>query len=45
MPYLIRNSEKADAYDITHVITLVWNETYRGLVPDNSYGQLEKVKK
>ena len=34
MQYLIRKSERKDCGDIEHIITLGWNETYKGLVPD-----------
>ncbi len=27
--------KKGDCKDITHVITIAWNETYRGIVPDD----------
>lgn len=35
MEYLIRNRIDNDAYGITHVVTVSWNETYKGLVPDD----------
>ena len=41
MAYLIRNSVKNDIYDIIHVVTISWNETYKGIVPDS---ELEKLK-
>lgn len=41
MEYLIRKSTKNDIYVITHVVTISWNETYKGLVPDF---ELEKLK-
>ena len=34
MNYLIRESVKDDSYGIMHVVTLAWNETYKGIVPD-----------
>ena len=34
MNHLIRKMERNDCKDITHVITVAWNETYRGIVPD-----------
>ena len=40
MEYLIRNSTKNDVYGITHVVTVSWNETYKGIVPDE---QLEQI--
>ena len=41
MEYLIRSSNKNDVYGVSHVVTISWNETYKGLVPDN---ELEKLK-
>ena len=41
MEYLIRNSTKNDVYGVAHVVTISWNETYKGLVPSN---ELEKLK-
>ena len=41
MEYLIRKSTKDDIDGITHVVTISWNETYKGLVPDL---ELEKLK-
>ena len=34
MNYIIRKMTKEDCADVTHVITVAWNETYRGIVPD-----------
>ena len=34
MEYVIRKMKKSDCKDVTHVITIAWNETYRGIVPD-----------
>lgn len=41
MEYIIRKREKRDSYGIAHVITVAWNETYKGIVPDN---ELENLK-
>ena len=41
MNYLIRKANVKDVYDITHVITVSWNETYQGIVPQE---ELEKLK-
>lgn len=41
MNYLIRKANVKDAYDMTHVITVSWNETYQGIVPQE---ELEKLK-
>ena len=34
MEYLIRRRIKDDCKNIAHVITVAWNETYKGIVPD-----------
>lgn len=34
MNYAIRKMNKSDCRNVTHVITICWNETYRGIVPD-----------
>ena len=34
MNYLIRKRNKDDCKDIAHVVTVAWNETYKGIVPD-----------
>ena len=34
MNYLIRKKEKKDCKDVAHVVTIAWNETYKGIVPD-----------
>lgn len=34
MKYVIRKMNKEDCKDVTCVITIAWNETYRGIVPD-----------
>lgn len=41
MNYLIRKSKKEDIPFITHIVTISWNETYKGIVPDD---ELEKLK-
>lgn len=33
--HVIRKMKKSDCKDVTHVITIAWNETYRGIVPDD----------
>lgn len=42
MKYIIRKSEKKDCKDIAHVITVAWNETYKGIVPDEFLNNLYK---
>ena len=34
MDYKIRKKERKDCADVAHVVTVAWNETYRGIVPD-----------
>lgn len=34
MNYLIRKRTKEDCKDIAHVVTVAWNETYKGIVPE-----------
>lgn len=35
MNSIIRKMEKDDCKAVSHVITTAWNETYKGLVPDD----------
>lgn len=49
MNYLIRKKEKKDCKDVAHVVTIAWNETYKGIVPDLfleelKYNENERVK-
>lgn len=34
MNYIIRKKEREDCAAVAHVVTVTWNETYRGIVPD-----------
>ena len=34
MNYVIRKKEQKDCKDVAHVVTIAWNETYKGIVPD-----------
>ena len=34
MKHVIRKMTVNDCKDVTHVITVAWNETYKGIVPD-----------
>ena len=34
MKYLIRKRTKEDCKAIAHIVTIGWNETYKGIVPD-----------
>ena len=50
MEHIIRKMTKEDCKDITHVITIAWNETYRGIVLDgildNMYlNEKERIQK
>lgn len=53
MSHIIRRMKIDDCKDATHVITLAWNETYKGIVPDevlekmfhNEEERTEKLKK
>ena len=42
MDYIIRRREKSDCKEIAHVITMAWNETYKGIVPDDFLNNLYK---
>ena len=49
MNYLIRKKEKKDCKDVAHVVTIAWNETYKGIVPDSfleelKYNENERAK-
>ena len=35
MNYIIRKEERKDCADVAHVVTVAWNETYKGIVPDD----------
>ena len=35
MDYVIRKKEREDCKDTVHVVTVAWNETYKGIVPDD----------
>lgn len=34
MEYIIRRRKREDCASIAHVVTVAWNETYKGIVPD-----------
>ena len=34
MEYIIRKKERKDCFEIAHIVTISWNETYKGIVPD-----------
>ena len=41
MEYLIRSSTKNDVYDVAHVVTVSWNETYKGLISNKFLEELK----
>ena len=41
----IREGTKEDVFAIRHVVTLAWNETYKGIVPDWFLDSLSKTEK
>ena len=51
MEYLIRRKEQKDCEGVAHVVTVAWNETYKGIVPDyfleelknNEHGRAERA--
>ena len=45
MDYIIRKKEKKDCMDVAHVVTVAWNETYRGIVPDSFLDNLYTSEK
>ena len=40
MDYVIRKMEISDCTGVQHVVTIAWNETYKGIVPDNFLEEL-----
>ena len=34
MGFFIRRMEKGDCKAVAHVVTVSWNDTYKGIVPD-----------
>ena len=41
MEYIIRKREQKDCKDIAHVVTVAWNETYKGIVPESFLEELK----
>lgn len=41
MKYTIRKEKKEDCMGVSHVITVAWNETYKGILSDSF---LEEIK-
>ena len=52
MECIIRRRQKEDCYEIAHIVTIEWNSTYKGIVPDyfleelieNEEGRAQKAK-
>ena len=44
MTYQIRKKEKKDCMEIAHVVTLSWNESYKGIVPDDFLNHLYQTE-
>ena len=44
MTYQIRKKEKKDCMEIAHVVTLSWNETYKGIIPDDFLNHLYQTE-
>lgn len=42
MNYLIRKKTKEDCASVANVVTIAWNETYKGIVNDNFLNELYK---
>lgn len=40
MKYIIRKKERKDCKDVAHVVTVAWNETYKGIVSDEFLNNL-----
>ena len=45
MEYKIRRREQKDCYDIAHVVTVAWQETYRGIVNDEFLDNLPNTER
>ena len=45
MNYIIRKKERKDCADVAHVVTVAWNETYKGIVSDEFLDNLYKNEK
>ena len=45
MDYIIRKKEKKDCEDVAHVVTVAWNETYRGIISGEFLDNLYKNEK
>ena len=45
MEYVIRRKEQKDCYAVAHVVTVAWQETYRGIVNDEFLDNLPNTEK
>ena len=45
MKYKIRKKAPNDCYDVAHVVTIAWQETYRGIVNDEFLDNLPNTEK
>ena len=45
MEYKIKRKEQKDCYDIAHVVTVAWQETYRRIVNDEFLDNLPNIEK
>ena len=45
MNYIIRKGERKDCFGIAHVVTVAWNETYQGIVPNDFLENLKNDEK
>ena len=41
MDYKIRKKESKDCAEVAHVVTVAWNETYGGIVPDEFLNKVD----
>lgn len=44
MDYNIRKMKKRDCMGVAHIITIAWNETYKGIVPNEFLNNLYKTE-
>lgn len=45
MEYIIRKKKREDCTTVAHIVTVAWNETYKGIVPDEFLDNLYKNEK
>lgn len=44
MNYKVRRKERKDCYDIAHIVTVAWMETYRGIISDEFLDNLPNTE-